>query len=124
MVQLIIDGNYMPEIDKNRYICAPKLLTEQIQMISGRVVQEVRGTVQTISAQYNYIDTALLRGVMAVLRSGKPFLVTYLPDDSDTMQAGEFIVESMTNPTFSFSAGGVPYWTGLAFTLREVAPHD
>ena len=124
MVQLIIDGNYMPEIDKNRYICAPKLLTEQIQMISGRVVQEVRGTVQTISAQYNYIDTALLRGVMAVLRSGKPFPVTYLPDDSDTMQAGEFIVESMTNPTFSFSAGGVPYWTGLAFTLREVAPHD
>lgn len=124
MVQLIIDGNYMPEIDKNRYICAPKLLTEQLQMISGRIVQEVRGTVQTISAQYNYIDTTLLRGVMAVLRSGKPFPVTYLPDDSDTMKVGEFIVESMTNPTFSFSAGGAPYWAGLAFTLREVSPHD
>ena len=124
MVQLIIDGNYMPEIDKNRYICAPKLLTEQLQMISGRIVQKVRGTVQTISAQYNYIDTTLLRGVMAVLRSGKPFPVTYLPDDSDTMKVGEFIVESMTNPTFSFSAGGVPYWAGLAFTLREVSPHD
>lgn len=124
MVQLIIDGNYMPEIDKNRFSCAPKLLTEQLQMISGRVVQEVRGTVQTISAQYNYIDTTLLRSVMAVLRSGKPFPVTYLPDDSDTMAVGEFLVESMTNPTFSFSAGGVPYWTGLAFTLREVSPHD
>ena len=49
--------------------------------------------------------------------------VAYLPDDGTELVTGTFLVTSITDPTFSFSAGGVPYWTGLAFTLREVKPH-
>lgn len=124
MTQLIIDGNYMPEVNKNNYRSAPAQLGKQVEMVSGRMVTEVRGTVQTISASYSYIQPELCRPVMRILRSGKSFQVTYLPDDSDEMRTGEFLVTSLTDPTFAFSAGGKAYWTGLAFTLREVAPHD
>ena len=123
MTQLIISGNYMPEIEKNRYSCSMDLLGDTVTMISGRIVREIRGSVCRISASYQYIDTNLLRNVLGVFRSGKSFVVTYLPDDSDEMQTGMFMVETLTNPTFSFSAAGAAYWTGLAFTLREVTPH-
>ena len=123
MVQLIIDGNVMPELTKNRYQCSEMLLSEKLTMISGRTVLEVRGKVQSIQASYSYIDTELLRNVMAAFRSGKPFSVSYLPDDSNQLRTSEFLVESMTDPTFSFSRDGTPFWTGLAFRLREVAPH-
>lgn len=123
MVQLIIDGNEMPEINKNRYQSSEVLLSERLTMISGRTVLEVRGKVQSIQASYSYIDTDLLRKVMTVFRSGKPFPVTYLPDDSDQLRTGEFLVESLTDPSFSFSRDGSAFWTGLAFRLREVAPH-
>ena len=124
MTQLIIEGNYMPEINKNNYSSAPAQLGTQVEMVSGRMVTELRGTVQTISASYSYIPPELCRPIMSILRSGKPFRVTYLPDDSDDMRTGEFLVTGLTDPTFSFSAGGKAFWTGLAFTLREVAPHD
>lgn len=123
MVQLIIGGNEMPEINKNRYQSSEVLLSERLPMISGRTVLEVRGKVQSIQASYNYIDTELLRRVMTVLRSGRPFQVTYLPDDSNQMRTSEFLVESLTSPTFSFAKNGEGVWTGLAFRLREVAPH-
>jgi len=124
MTQLIIDGNYMPEVSKNNYQCFPAQLGTQVEMVSGRLVTELRGNVQMITTAYSYITPELCRAVMAVLRSGKSFPVTYLPDDSDTMKTGRFVTQNLTSPSFAFSAGGTAYWTGLAFTLREVSPHD
>lgn len=123
MVQLIINGIYLPETSRNRYACYPVLLSESVTMISGRVVQEVRGTVQKIHYEYDYMGNDLCRQLLAVLRTGKPVSVTYLPDEGNEMKSGDFLVESLTNPSFAFSKRGVPYWHNLAFTLREVAPH-
>lgn len=123
MIQLIIDGITLPEISKNRYSSAPKKLGQSIEMISGRLIQEVRGYVQVIQAQYSYIDKDLWVNLAPVLRSKKSFPVVYLPDDAAEMKTGTFVVTSLTDPTFSFSADGVAYWTGLGFTLREVKPH-
>lgn len=50
--------------------------------------------------------------------------MVYLPDDSDTMATGTFLVESMTQPTYAFSRNGVGLWHNVGFTLREVTPHD
>lgn len=123
MVQLIINGIYLPETSRNRYACYPVLLSESVAMISGRVVQEVRGTVQKIHYEYDYMGNDLCRQLLAVLRTGKPVSVAYLPDEGNEMRTGDFPVESLTNPTFAFSKRGVPYWHNLAFTLREVSPH-
>ena len=123
MTQLIINGIYLPETSRNRYACYPALLSDSITMISGRMVQEVRGKVQMIHYEYDYMGNDLCRQLLAVLRAGKPVKVVYLPDEGDEMRTGDFLVESLTNPSFAFSKRGVPYWHNLAFTLREVRSH-
>lgn len=124
MVQLIINGIELPETSRDKYSCYPETLGQQIDMISGRRVTEVRGTVQKISYAYDYMGDALMRKVLAVIRSGRSFEVSYLPDDSDEMKTSVFLTESCTNPTFAFSRSGTPYWHNFDFVLREVTPHD
>ena len=50
--------------------------------------------------------------------------MAYLPDEGDEAVTGIFLTESITQPTYAFSRGGVPYWHNFGFTLREVKPHD
>ena len=92
-------------------------------MISGRMVEEVRGTVQRISWSSDYLEPDIKDAILAALRGGKALSVTYLPDTGE-MASGIFLVESITPPTFLFSdTDGTPVWHGLGFTLREVSPH-
>lgn len=124
MIQLIINGVYLPKTSHDRYQCYPKELSVSLEMISGRMVREVRGHVWAISYSYDYMGNELWRRLAAELRAGKPLTVQYLPDNSDSMSSGVFLVESITNPTFAFSKDGVGYWHNVGFTLREVKPHD
>ena len=93
-------------------------------MISGRRVLEVRGQVQMIEYEYDYMGNELMRQVNSVLRSGQSFTVAYLPDWGDSLVVSTFLTESFPQPAFAFSRGGKPYWHNVAFTLREVQPHD
>lgn len=124
MVQLIIDGVALPETSRDKYSCHPEILGQQIDMISGRRVTEVRGVVQKINYSYDYMGDELMRQVLSVIRSGRSFEVSYLPDDSSELKTSTFLTESYTNPTFAFSKGGAPYWHNIEFVLREVKPHD
>nr|DAG72927.1 MAG TPA: hypothetical protein [Caudoviricetes sp.] len=124
MTQLIINGIYLPETSRDKYQCYPEELSVNVAMISGRTVREVRGHVQMISWSYDYMGNDQWRQLAAVLRSGGAFPVVYLPDDSDEMVSGTFLTETVTQPTFAFSRGGVGLWHNVGFTLREVSPHD
>ena len=124
MTQLIIDGIYLPETSRDKYRCYPAQLGEQVDMISGRRVLEVRGQVQVIEYEYDYMGNELMRQVNAVLRSGQAFTAAYLPDGGDSRVVSTFLTESFPQPAFAFSRGGKPYWHNVAFTLREVQPHD
>ena len=124
MTQLIVNGIYLPETSKDTYQCYPGELSVHVEMISGRTVREVRGHVQMITWSYDYMGNDLWRQLAAVLRENISFPVVYLPDDSDTMVSGTFLVDSITQPTFAFSKGGVGLWHNVGFTLREVTPHD
>lgn len=124
MTQLIVNGIYLPETSKDKYQCYPVELSVNVEMISGRTVREVRGHVQMITWSYDYMGNDLWRQLSAVLRGNTSFQVVYLPDDSDTMVSGTFLVDSITQPTFAFSKGGVGLWHNVGFTLREVTPHD
>lgn len=124
MTQLIINGITLPETSHDKYQCYPAPLGQQLEMISGRIVVEARGNVQKITYSYDYMGDALMRPLLAVLRGGDVIDVKYLPDNSSEMAIGSFIVESLTNPTFAFSKSGKAYWHNIAFTLREVKPHD
>lgn len=124
MTQLIIDGIYLPETSRDKYRCYPAQLGEQVDMISGRRVLEVRGQVQMIEYEYDYMGNSLMRQVNSVLRSGQSFTVAYLPDDGDELVVSTFLTQDFPMPTFAFSRGGVPYWHNISFVLREVKPHD
>ena len=125
MNQLILNGSIvLPEVGRDRYKCYPADLSRQIEMISGRMVEEVRGQVQMIEYAYDYMGNDLMRRVLAVLRSRTSFPVAYLPDDGDSLVNGIFLCTSLTQPTMAFSIRDVPYWHNFAFTLREVKPHN
>ena len=125
MNQLILNGSIvLPEVSRDQYKCYPAILSQQVEMISGRLVEEVRGKVQMVEYAYDYMGNSLLRQVLAVLRSGKSFPAAYLPDEGDSLVNGIFLCTSITQPSMAFSRRGVPYWHNFAFTLREVKPHD
>lgn len=124
MTQLIINGLYLPETSHDKYQCPEVLLAEQVEMISGRMVQEVRGgKVYRPSYQYDYLTDSVWRALKETLVSGKSFPAVVLPDHSDSMVSGTYLVESFTPPTFAFSKSGKAYWHNIAFVLREVNPH-
>ena len=127
MTQLIISGITMPEVSKNKYKAEEVPLSITTEMISGRVTIEERGKVWRITSAYNYLydpDGTMLATLLNTLRSSKPFVAAFLPDNGVDMLSSTFIVTSLTSPSMSFSAGGIPYWTGLSFVLREEEPHD
>ena len=120
---LIINGLYCPEPDFDGYRAWEDTLREQVTMISGRIVEEVRGKVWRVEYTSGRMSDALTRQLLTALRAKGSKPVTFLPDDSDDMKASTFLVESLTPPTLAFFDGTEPVWTGLAFTLREVKPH-
>lgn len=126
MTQLIINGIYMPEVKGNKYKAEEVPLNVTVEMISGRTVLEKRGKVWKITCAYNYIYDPTgtnLPNLLMTLRDGTPFSVVFLPDNGTELLSSTFIATSVTSPSMSFSANGLAYWTGLAFTLREVKPH-
>lgn len=122
--QLILNGILLPRSSHDRYSCWEENLSVQVDMISGRRVIESRGKVWKASYQFDTMGNEKLRQVLAVLRSGAPFLATVLPDISDETVTSTFLVESITQPTFAFEADGKAVWHNLGFTIREEEPHD
>lgn len=123
MTQIILEDILLPEASYGKFSCWEENLSVQIEMISGRMVTEIRGKVWKASWSYDYLDNETTRKILGVLRSGKPIQAAVLPDNSDSLVPGRFLVESLTPPVYLCSDGGVPLWHGLAFTLREVDPH-
>lgn len=122
--QLILNGILLPRSSHDRYSCWEEDLSVQVDMISGRRVIESRGKVWKASYQFDTMGNEKLRQVLAVLRSGAPFVATVLPDISDETVTSTFLVESITQPTFAFEADGNAVWHNLSFTIREEEPHD
>ena len=82
MTQLILNGQVaLPQTSWDKYRCYPSILNQQVEMISGRLVEEVRGIVQMIEYSYDYMGNDLMRSVLGILRSGTSFPVAYLPDE-------------------------------------------
>lgn len=127
MTQIILDGVLLPETSKDKYSCAPEDLSVQTTMISGRVTIETRGSVWVASYSYDYMGEELQRRALRVLRSGKPFLASVLPDNDDELITSIFIVTALERPSMAFSRRQgdkeKAFWHRLAFTLREERPH-
>lgn len=130
MEQLVIDTISLPESRKGGYRAWREDIGKAVDMISGRQVREVRGTVWRIAYQYGFFDDEDKQKILAALENGrkKPISVGFLPPNSNEMVVGSFFVTAMNYPKFMWSrdldGNPVPMWADLSFELREVKPSD
>lgn len=129
MTQLILDSTgyniVLPESIKKGYTAYEEDLSEDITMISGRMVREIRGTVWRVEYQYGFFAEEEKNRVIAACRKGRqqPISCAFLPPDSDTMIVSTFFVTDFKPPSFMWSVDRKPLWADFSVILREVNPH-
>ena len=108
--QLLLDGVLLPEASGDKFSCWEETLTRQVSMVTGRVVLESlepEPRIWRASYTFDYMGNEKLRQVLEVLRRGAPFPASVLPDNRVELVSSIFICESLTNPSYAFSANGV-----------------
>lgn len=140
MTQLILDvGEYnleLPESKKGGYAVEETELSVSLQMISGRMVKEVRGNVWTITYQYGYFNDTDMKNLISACEKGRktPITCGFLEQGSvDTLTYSKFFVVSYNRPKFMWSRlvqgddnvlNPAPMWGDFSVELREEKPHD
>lgn len=130
MTQIVIETIGLPESKKGGYRAWREDLGKSIEMISGRQVREIRGTVWRIAYQYGFFNDEDKQKILTVLENGrkKPISVAFLPPDSNELKVSSFFVDSLNYPKFMWSrdveGNPAPMWADLSFELREVKPSD
>lgn len=139
MIQLILDTlgyNFvLPESLNGGYIVENQELSVSVQMISGRMVKELRGNVWVISYQYGYFSNEDITKLIEVCEKGKkePITCGFLQQGAlEELTYSEFFVTSYTRPKFMWSretiveSSGIPIplWGDFKVELREADPHD
>lgn len=139
MTQLILDVGganiELPESKKGGYTAIMTPLSEYVEMISGRMVAELRGNVWEVSYQYGYFDDAMKNKVLSVVEKGRtaPIQCAILtPDSLRELTYSSFFVTSFNYPKFMWSRDvdesgetrPMPLWGDFSLSLREVNPHD
>lgn len=124
-IQLIIDDIIYPEAcgSEGSYRCYEEPLSFSEEMISGRIIEEVRGIVDIIEYSYKYLDDDTLKLCLQSLKRKRKSSVAYLRNGETELITSEFICTSFTNPIYLGYIDGKVYWTNIGFTLREVKPH-
>lgn len=135
MIQLILDVSGenipLPESKKGGYKCYKEDLGEEIQMINGRIVKEIRGSVWRIAYQYGYFNDTTRKKLMKICERGRkePITCSFLPQESDNaLTTSSFFITAFTRPKFMWSSNrdGTPkaMWGDFSVELREVQPSD
>lgn len=135
MDQLILDTTggavILPESRKGGYTAQFAPLHEDVEMISGRLVRELRGNVWKLGYQYGYFTTEMKNRVIAACEKGKrePITCAFLtPDSEGELSFSRFWVMEFNYPKFFWSRDDkgtpVPLWGDFSLSLREVKPGD
>lgn len=135
MTQLILDTTgyniVLPESIEDGYIVTRSPLYVDVQMITGRLVRELRGYVWKISYQYGYFTDEMKNNIIAACEKGQstPINCGFLTQESaDKLQYSDFFVTSFTRPKFMWSRTEneeiIPMWADFNFELQEVKPSD
>lgn len=135
ITQLILDADgdavALPESRLGGYAAARTTLDEDVEMISGRLVRELRGNVWTLGYQYSGFPDTLKNRVIAACEKGKrgPVTCRFLtPDGGSEMEYSRFFVTKFTYPKFYWGKNDrgtlIPLWGDFSMTLREVRPSD
>lgn len=125
-IQIILDGEKLPYTSQDKYSCYEEDQSTLLVMAAKNMVKEVpaKSKVWIVKYAYDYMGNDKCRRVLEILRRNGSIIASVLPNNGDELITTKFFVTSITQPTFAFSRDGVGLWHNLAFTLREVEPHD
>ena len=136
MTQLILDADgynlVLPESRKGGYTPVFSPLSVDVEMITGRLVRELRGNVWKIDYQYGYFTEDMKNLVIAACEKGKrePITCGFLPPTSTSaLNYSRFWVMDFSYPKFYWSRPKpdgtiIPLWGDFNLSLREVKPGD
>lgn len=135
LTQLILDVDgynlILPESRKGGYSAQLTPLSEDVEMVTGRLVRELRGDVWVLGYEYGYFKAEMKNRVISACEKGKrtPIRCAFLPPDSDgALSQSLFWVTKFNYPKFFWSKNAygtrVPLWGEFSLTLREVEPSD
>lgn len=127
MTQLIIDGVTLPESINGGYTAAKSPLSVDVEMVTGRIVRELRGNVWVISYQYGFFNDEMKNKLIAACEKGKRQSIRcgfLAPDSTGALTYSDFIVTAFNYPKFMWSRNGKPLWADFSVELREVKPSD
>lgn len=147
MNQLVLDTTgtpvTLPESQKGGYIAELKPLSVDVEMVTGRLVRELRGNVWVLRYRYGYFTDQMRNSVLSACEKGRGQAITclFLPPHSEQMITSKFMVTELTYPKFMWSRQvmgeivdedgepietlvPVPMWGDFSVELREVKPSD
>lgn len=135
ITQLVLDVGgenlIMPESRKDGYRAYLEPGYEDVEMISRRLVRELRGDVWRAEYQYGYFTQEMKERVISVCRKGRtqPIVCEILPPESAGARiTSRFWVMTFTEPKFYWGRNDhgtlTPLWGDFSLTLREVKPSD
>lgn len=136
ITQLILDIDgpaplILPERRMGGYTAELNPLSVDVEMVTGRLVKELRGDVWEIKYQYGYFTEKMKNRVIEVCRRGrrKPITCEFLPPESTGERlVSRFWVMDFKQPKFYWSRPDgdglpVPLWGDFSMALREVKPN-
>lgn len=141
MTQLILDtyglNIVLPESIKDGYTAKKQPLSVDVQMVTGRLVRELRGNVWVVSYQYGFFNDEMKNKVISACEKGQRESINcgFLPPNSiNELKYSDFLVTDLKYPKFMWSRKEtsddgkvdfpVPVWADFSVTLREVKPND
>lgn len=123
---LIIDNIPVDGIEEGGYTAYEQELGVSERMISGRLVEEIRGKVWVVEVSYNDIDVDTMGRLQAAMGGMREHRLQFLPPAGGVgMASGQFAMTMLPQPTLSrWLPGTLPQWAGYTMRFEEVTPHD
>jgi hypothetical protein len=104
----------MPKTKK--FTVGGEIVSTEIEMASGKTVEEVKGYRAVINASWDYVPADIMAALTTMLRKGGFFTVGY-PDSDGTDKSTKFKISLPTPGIFKF-VNGTPMWYGVSLIMK------
>ena len=130
ITQLVLDVDgvnlSLPESRNGGNNVSREMQAVSVEMISGRVVRELRGSVVRVSYQYGYFNDEMKTKFLYACEKGRgtPITCGVLFPDRAELSYSKYWVTGIGYPKFMWSREGEPLWADFRVELQEVEPSD
>lgn len=130
LTQLILDTEeyniVLPESIKDGYSASKQIYSNEIEMISGRIIREIRGYTWNVRYQYGIFDNETYVDLIRVCEKGirNPIQCKFFVQEENEMLEQKFWVTSYERPKFMFSRDGNVVWVNFSVNLIGASIHD